>query len=572
MKIQNSVLYCDEMTKSITNRETKMITKQEPTQPKLWSRFQDLLSEVALEELDRGWQGVFHRMILKQLPIGLMEEKFNKYTGRPTKELYSVCGLLLIMNYFGWTLSQARLNYMVDLGVQYALNIEKDAVELSERTLYRYLDWLRKKDFMQEAMSLVTECLVKEMDLDLREQRVDSTHVFSNMASWSRRQLMFNIIRGFLKQVRRHANGIYWSLDPELRGRYERNDGWIFGETSPMKLQKQGRMYTSEEQLGYDMEKLIEQFAGDLKFSNMTSYKNLVRVFSEQFVDKDGKAELNPHPGGKILLNPSDPDAEIGHKGPGYQVQIAETCSDDNEVQLITAAIPQGASVSDMDSEKLIQEKLKDEGHLPEKLYADAGYGSDENFVNAAKDGIELIAPTPHQPEGKVGLDECKWDDQNRIVECPAGRKPIFKGFKNGKGRAVFFQSVCNRCPLKDKCRSKKCGKQNREFKYSDADLRTLHRRQLEATDEFKKKYGSKRSPIEGLNGRLKQFTPLRRLRIRGRTAVFLSIYAILAMHNIMQLVRYAKIQAKKAAAAALSRFFLRYSFGFQLNPLFHAA
>ncbi len=25
----------------------------------------------------------------------------------PTKELYSVCGLLLIMNYFGWTLSQA---------------------------------------------------------------------------------------------------------------------------------------------------------------------------------------------------------------------------------------------------------------------------------------------------------------------------------------------------------------------------------------------------------------------------------------------------------------------------------
>ena len=82
-----------------------------------------------------------------------MEEKFCKQTGRPTKELYSVCGLLLMMKYFGWSLSQARLNYMVDLGVQYALNIESDAVKLSERTLHRYLDWLRKKDFMQEAMS-----------------------------------------------------------------------------------------------------------------------------------------------------------------------------------------------------------------------------------------------------------------------------------------------------------------------------------------------------------------------------------------------------------------------------------
>ena len=549
-----------------------MITKQDPTQPKLWSRFQDLLSDVARRELDRGWQGVFHRMILQQLPVEIMEEKFNKYTGRPSKELYSVCGLLLIMNYFGWTLSQARLNYMVDLGVQYALNIEKDAVELSERTLHRYLDWLRKKDFMQDAMSLVTECLVKEMDLDIREQRVDSTHVFSNMAAWSRRQLMFNIIRSFLKQVRRHANEVYWRLDPELRGRYERNNGWIFGETSPMKLQKQGKVYTSEEQLGYDMEKLIENFSGRELFCNMSSYKNLVRVFSEQFVDADGKAELNPHPGGKILLNPSDPDAEIGHKGPGYQVQIAETCSDDNDVQLITAAIPQGASASDMDSETLVQEKLKAEGHLPEKLYADAGYGSDDNYMNAAKDGIELIAPTPHQPEGKVGLDECELDSENRIIACPAGKKPISKSFKNGKGRAVFFKSVCDKCPLKDQCRSKKCGKQNREFKYNDADLRTRTRRAFEATDEFKKKYGSKRSPIEGLNGRLKQFTPLRRLRVRGRPSVYFSIYAILTMHNIMQMVRYAKIQAKKAAAAALFRLFLRNYFSFQLQPLFHAA
>ena len=548
-----------------------MVTKQDVNQPRLWSRFQDLLSEVALEALDRGWQGVFHRMILRQLPVGIMEEKFNQNTGRPTKELYSVCGLLLMMNFFGWTIQQARLNYMVDLGVQYALNIEEDGVELSERTLFRYLQWLRKKEFMQEAMRVVTECLVKEMKLDIREQRVDSTHVFSNMAAWSRRQLMFNIVRRFLTQVHRHAKVSYRSIDPELRGRYEKEGGWIFGETSPMKLQRQGKVYTTEEQIGYDMEKLVEMFSGNALIGSMTSYKHLVRIFREQFVDADGKAELNPHPGGKILLNPSDPDAEIGHKGPGYQVQIAETCSDGNEVQLITAAIPQGASASDMDSEKLVQEKLKEEGHLPEKLYADAGYGSDDNYVNAAKDGIELIAPAPHQPEGKVGLDECKWDEQNLIVECPAGRKPIFKSFKNGKGRAVFFQSVCDDCPLKDKCRSRKCGKQNREFRYSDADLRSMQRRKIESTDAFKKDYGHKRSPIEGLNGRLKQFTPLRRVRVRGRPAVFHAIYAILAMHNIMQMVRHAKIQAKKRRRKLFSSFLLGVSFRFQQNSLFYA-
>ena len=68
-----------------------------------------------------------------------------------------------------------------------------------------------------------------------------------------------------------------------------------------MKLQKQGKIYTTEEQIGFDMEKLIRWFSGAPRFINMASYKDMVRVFSEQFVDNDGKAELNPHPGGKIL-------------------------------------------------------------------------------------------------------------------------------------------------------------------------------------------------------------------------------------------------------------------------------
>ena len=164
---------------------------------------------------------------------------------------------------------------------------------------------------------------------------------------------------------------------------------------------------------------------------------------------------------------------------------------------LITAALPQGGSESDMESLPKIEEKLKKEEHFPEELFADAGYGSDENYVKSAENGVKLIAPTAHQPKDKVGLNECKFDEKKCIVECPAGKKTFFRKFKNGKGRAVFFNSVCDECPLKNKCRVQKCGKQNREFKYADADLRTRYRRKLEATDEFKKRYGSKRCPIE---------------------------------------------------------------------------
>ena len=52
--------------------------------------------------------------------------------------------------------------------------------------------------------------------------------------------------------------------------------------------------------------------------------------------------------GAWVMQNPSDPDASYdGQKGPGYQVQVSETCHEDNDVQLITAALPQTAAAPD---------------------------------------------------------------------------------------------------------------------------------------------------------------------------------------------------------------------------------
>ena len=97
----------------------------------------------------------------------------------------------------------------------------------------------------------------------------------------------------------------------------------------------------------------------------MTSCKDLPRVFEEQLLINDGKAETKPNPGGQVLLYPSDREVKIGHKGAGYQVQIMESCSAENPVQLITVAIPQGASRSDMASLPEALDELKRHDSLP---------------------------------------------------------------------------------------------------------------------------------------------------------------------------------------------------------------
>ena len=150
-----------------------MIRKRDPREQVLISRFDSLLCSSAINILKNGWEGVFRAVILDLLPIQKVEEKFSPDTGRPTKELYSVTGLLLIMEFFGWSMDEAVKQYMTSLSVQYALNVEEDCVKLSRRTLFRYIGWLRDKEFMRKSD-------IKAPDIKFRLQRLVQTTMKSS--------------------------------------------------------------------------------------------------------------------------------------------------------------------------------------------------------------------------------------------------------------------------------------------------------------------------------------------------------------------------------------------------------
>ena len=80
---------------------------------------------------------------------------------------------------------------------------------------------------------------------------------------------------------------------------------------------------------------VVNRFAEDKAVANRTSNKAIVRVLEEQ-CEVNEEVEAKAKTGGDVMQNPSDPDVTYdGHKGPG-QTQIAETCGDSNDVQLIT--------------------------------------------------------------------------------------------------------------------------------------------------------------------------------------------------------------------------------------------
>jgi hypothetical protein len=90
----------------------------DPRQQRLIDPFQGLFRPLARRILDNGWQGVFRVVILELLPVTELSRNFHPSLGAPTKELYSMAGLVFLADFHGWTSQQAAEAYMFHTDVQ----------------------------------------------------------------------------------------------------------------------------------------------------------------------------------------------------------------------------------------------------------------------------------------------------------------------------------------------------------------------------------------------------------------------------------------------------------------------
>ena len=158
------------------------------------------------------------------MPVAELGRHFSDSLGAPTKELYSMAGLVFLADFFGWTPQEAIEAYIFRSDVQYALNLEPGAA-VSTRTLERYQKLFRDDDLAARVFDDVTTRLIQALDLDVSRQRLDSTHVFSHMASFGRTKLMAVAIKRFLTQLKRHDPDAYAALPEDLRQRYAAGSG-----------------------------------------------------------------------------------------------------------------------------------------------------------------------------------------------------------------------------------------------------------------------------------------------------------------------------------------------------------
>ena len=534
-----------------------------PQQTRLFDPFDNVLTEKTRKRLLDGWVGVFRHVILELMPVGTVSGHFDPQMGRPTKELYSIAGLLLLMEFKNWAKEDALDAYSFHMDIHYALNLEPVSHDISMRTLERYIDLFEKDDLAKTIMAEITVRLVDLLEINIDKQRLDSTHIFSDMASFGRTRLMGVSIKRFLTQLNRHDTKAYELLDKQLRDRYAPSVHQLFGD-----IKKDGESrHLLRQQVAEDMHMLVKQFSKDKSHVDRDTYKALERIFHEQCDVQEDKVQIKKKTGGDVMQNPSDPDATYdGHKGPGYQVQISETCHPDNDVQIIVCAMPQTAVESDTTATSEVLDNLQETNLLPEELFADTHYCSDENIQDAADRGVELVGPVQYGSLIEKDTDRLNVDDFNidenteEVICCPAGHKPVssIHDKQTSKTKTIMPRSVCSQCEFRNECPVEKCH-DGYCLCHIAKQRRLAGRRREENTDVFRERYRI-RGGIEGTNSGLKRKTGLGRLRVRGRPRVYHSILLRIAGWNILRVSVCAKMREIVYARANMAVFWLHFA------------
>jgi hypothetical protein len=523
-----------------------MIYAVDPRQNRLFDPFEGVIPPAGHKIIANGWQAIFRHVLLELMPVGDLAKHFSNSLGAPTKELYSMAGLVFLADFFDWSPQEAVVAYIFHSDVQYALNTEP-GVTLCTRTIERYQQLFRDNDLAARVFDKVTTRLIEALELDVSRQRLDSTHVFSHMATFGRTKLMAIAIKRFLTQLQRHDSDAYAALPDDFRQRYAPAQARLFAGAKDADTRTRYRQQAAD-----DLHFLITRFADRPDHTSRSTYKALITIFDQQCELSGEKVVVKAKTGGDCVQNPSDLDATYdGHKGPGYQVQLAETCVPGNAVQLITGALPQTACEPDAGAVVPMLDQLEQAARLPGEMLADTLYTGDENVEAAAARGVDLVGPVPGRaPESDpeaLSVDDFAWDERTGMIDaCPAGHAPTSCSRDAATARTRFEMpaSACSACPFRKQCPIQSTNDGKFTLDVTDKERRLAGRRVEEATEVFQERYAP-RSGIESTNSGLKNRLGLGRLRVRGRGSVFRVLLHKVAGWNLLRAAASEKLRAR---------------------------
>ena len=191
-----------------------MFQAREP-QESLWqSEF--LITPRKAKLMRRSWAEVFRNEALVLIEEERFAPMYSPDMGRPNRAVQTVLGVLVLKEMFDLTDMEALEELEFNLLWHHALRLEMEEARLAQKTLHNFRVRLMEHDGGRLAFSETTDRMIEALGLRTGKQRLDSTHVMSNIAVLTRLGLFCETVRVFLL-ARIHRCGAALGLEQGVR-------------------------------------------------------------------------------------------------------------------------------------------------------------------------------------------------------------------------------------------------------------------------------------------------------------------------------------------------------------------
>jgi hypothetical protein len=376
----------------------------------LFGSFSNWLDGRSLDQYtdDHHWHNQFRKEIVSRIDESFFKVLFSDSMGAPNASISVLIGMMCLKEGFGWSDAQLFEQCRFNLLVRSALGLFNLNDSLpTESTYYLFRKRLHEharhcgEDLLQESFASITRQQVREYNVNGRSIRMDSKLISSNIAYFSRYEIIHQSLIAFYKSLTRSQRArLSFEEVNQLKELAREDPGKTMYRSSKEEIK--ARMGT----LGLLLYRLIHIFAGQ----ESESYHLLVRVFHEQYrVAEEEKVLLRPKEEitSDSLQSPHDPDSAYRHKQDqkikGYSVNVTETISQDS-LNLITHVMVEKANVSDVEFvQPAIEQSMEVTGQPVERVYVDGGYQSPDN--DSFCQNIDMVFTGLQGPSSRYDLE-----------------------------------------------------------------------------------------------------------------------------------------------------------------------
>ena len=495
------------------------------------------LSEAKLKKLKKSKEYDFYRLVFCKINEGDFSVLYSDTSSRPNAPVNSLVASIILMYRNNWTTEALFDRIDFDLLTRTALGLDTlDDTPFCSATFFNFQNRLLShfvetgQNLIERVFDSLTQEQLKTLKIKTNIQRSDSFMAMSNIRSYSRTQLLIEML------IRLHR-----VLSDEDKKRLD-------DILSPYTKQSSGQyLYDLQrQQIPHEQEKLAKLYQTlyhGLKdrYKDVEVFDIFERVYTEHFTVVDEKITIKDSKelDGSTLQSPDDIDATYRKKRTehykGQSVNITETANPDNELELITDVAVRSNNTDDSeilnDRLETIVEKTPD----LEELHTDGAYGSEANDKKMEELEIAHIQTAVRGKKAGVAMEIEEVSQGDYTVKCP--KQTVHSQKTKTRYKACFDSVICEQCPLKNSCPAKQqsdkrvyyfdrsdylLGKRNRNIKSLPPERRKL-RPNVEATiKEFTKPFNHKG-----------------KLRVRGLFKTMIYTHAMAISINFGRVWRY---------------------------------